>query len=75
GDAILHVAALGFLGLGAKPPIAEGGAMLADARPFIESNPHLMVLPGLCLVTTVFGFTLLGDSLQQWLDPKSRTHR
>lgn len=75
GDAILHVAALGFLGLGAKPPIAEWGAMLADARPFIESNPHLMVLPGLCLVTTVFGFTLLGDSLQQWLDPKSRAHR
>lgn len=71
GEAILHVAALDFLGLGAQPPIAEWGAMLADARPFIESNPHLIVLPGICLVVTVFGFTVLGDALQQRLDPKA----
>jgi len=75
GDAILNVAALGFLGLGAKPPIAEWGAMLADARPFIESNPHLMVLPGVCLMTTVFGFSLLGDTLQQQLNPKGGSRR
>lgn len=75
GDAILHVAALGFLGLGAKPPIAEWGAMLADARPFIESNPHLIILPGLCLMATVFGFTLLGSALQQRLDPKAGAYR
>lgn len=71
GEAILHVAALDFLGLGAKPPLAEWGAMLADARPFIESNPHLIVFPGLSLTVTVFGFTLLGDALQQRLDPKA----
>jgi peptide/nickel transport system permease protein/dipeptide transport system permease protein len=75
GEALLHIAALGFLGLGARPPIAEWGAMLADARPFIESDPHLIVLPGLCLLTTVLGCTLLGDALQQRIDPKSRAGR
>jgi len=74
GDAILHIAALDFLGLGAKPPMAEWGAMLADARPFIESNPNLIVLPGLCLATTIFGFTLLGDALQRWLNPRTGVH-
>jgi peptide/nickel transport system permease protein/dipeptide transport system permease protein len=75
GAAILNVAAMDFLGLGAKPPIAEWGAMLADSRPFLESNPSLIVLPGLCLFTTVFGFTLLGDGLQQRLDPKAGAHQ
>lgn len=74
-DAILQIAALGFLGLGAKPPVAEWGVMLADARPFIESDPHLIILPGVCLLAAVLGFNLLGDSLQQRLDPKARTGR
>jgi peptide/nickel transport system permease protein/dipeptide transport system permease protein len=74
-DAILQIAALGFLGLGAKPPVAEWGVMLADARPFIESDPHLIILPGLCLLVAVLGFNLLGDTLQQRLDPKARTGR
>ena len=74
-EAILQVAALGFLGLGARPPIAEWGAMLADARPFIEASPHLIVLPGLCLLITVFVFTCLGSALQQRFDPKAWTRR
>jgi dipeptide transport system permease protein len=69
-EAILSVAALGFLGLGVKSPQVEWGAMLADARPFIESNPSLIILPGICLMTTVFGISLLGDSLQKYLNPK-----
>jgi len=75
GAAILNIAALDFLGLGAKPPMAEWGAMLADARPFIESNPNLIVLPGLSLAATILGFTLLGDSLQQWLNPRTGVHQ
>jgi peptide/nickel transport system permease protein/dipeptide transport system permease protein len=69
-DGILNVAALGFLGLGAKPPTAEWGTMLADARAFIESSPWLVTLPGLCILIVVLGFNLLGDGLRDALDPR-----
>ncbi|MFC4160297.1 ABC transporter permease [Chitinimonas lacunae] len=74
-DAILEIAALGFLGLGARAPVAEWGMMLADARPFIESAPYLVILPGGCIMLTVLGFNLLGDALQDLLDPKARGGR
>ncbi|NML18018.1 ABC transporter permease [Azohydromonas caseinilytica] len=70
-DAILEIAALGFLGLGAPAPVAEWGAMLADARPFIETEPHLMLLPGLCILAAVLSFNLLGDALRDALDPRT----
>jgi ABC-type dipeptide/oligopeptide/nickel transport system permease subunit len=69
-DGILNVAALGFLGLGAKPPTAEWGTMLSDARAFIESAPWLVTLPGLCILIVVLGFNLLGDGLRDALDPR-----
>lgn len=69
-DGILNVAALGFLGLGAKPPTAEWGTMLSDARAFIESAPWLVTYPGLCILIVVLGFNLLGDGLRDALDPR-----
>lgn len=69
-DGILNTAALGFLGLGAQPPLSEWGIMLADARPFIESNPSMVTLPGLCILVVVLGFNLFGDGLRDALDPK-----
>jgi ABC-type dipeptide/oligopeptide/nickel transport system permease subunit len=69
-DAILNVSALGFLGLGAQPPTAEWGTMLADARPFIESAPWLVTLPGLGILIVVLAFNLMGDGLRDLLDPK-----
>jgi ABC-type dipeptide/oligopeptide/nickel transport system permease subunit len=69
-DGILNVAALGFLGLGAKPPTAEWGTMLSDARSFIESAPWLVTYPGLCILVVVLGFNLLGDGLRDALDPR-----
>lgn len=69
-DGILNVAALGFLGLGAKPPTAEWGTMLSDARSFIETAPWLVTLPGLCILVLVLGFNLLGDGLRDALDPR-----
>ena len=69
-EGILSVAALGFLGLGAKPPTAEWGTMLSDARSFIESAPWLVTLPGLCILVVVLGFNLLGDGLRDALDPR-----
>ncbi len=69
-DGILNAAALGFLGLGAQPPTAEWGIMLSDARPFIESNPWLVTLPGICILLIVIAFNLLGDGLRDALDPR-----
>ena len=69
-EAILEAAALGFLGLGAQPPIAEWGAMLADSREFIRSNPWIVTLPGLAILVTVISINLFGDGLRDALDPK-----
>lgn len=69
-DGILNTAALGFLGLGAEAPTPEWGIMLADARPYIESSPWMVILPGLCILIVVLAFNLLGDALRDILDPK-----
>jgi dipeptide transport system permease protein len=69
-EAILEAAALGFLGLGAQPPVAEWGAMLADSREFIRSNPWIVTLPGLAILVTVISINLFGDGLRDALDPK-----
>ncbi len=69
-EGILNTAALGFLGLGAKPPTPEWGTMLSDARHYIESSPHLVIFPGICILLVVLGFNLLGDGLRDILDPK-----
>ncbi|OYT88044.1 MAG: dipeptide ABC transporter permease DppC [Burkholderiales bacterium PBB6] len=71
-DAILEAAALGFLGLGAQPPTAEWGTMLADAREFIRSDPWLVTMPGLAILITVVAINLAGDGLRDALDPKMR---
>jgi dipeptide transport system permease protein len=71
-DAILEAAALGFLGLGAQPPTAEWGTMLADAREFIRSDPWLVTFPGLAILLTVVAINLMGDGLRDALDPKMR---
>ena len=71
-SAILEAAGLGFLGLGAQPPTPEWGAMLADAREFIRSDPWTVTLPGLAIVVTVIAINLTGDGLRDALDPKMR---
>jgi dipeptide transport system permease protein len=71
-DAILEAAALGFLGLGAQPPTAEWGTMLADAREFIRSDPWLVTLPGLAILITVVAINLAGDGLRDATDPRMR---
>jgi dipeptide transport system permease protein len=68
--AILDAAALGFLGLGAQPPAAEWGTMLADAREFVMRAWWVVTFPGLMILITVLAFNLLGDGLRDALDPK-----
>ncbi|MFP5283368.1 MAG: ABC transporter permease [Actinomycetes bacterium] len=71
--AIIEVAALSYLGLGAPDPaIAEWGRMLVKAQDRLQSDPHLSVLPGLCIAVTALGFTLFGEALREALDPKGR---
>ena len=68
--AILDAAALGFLGLGAQPPLPEWGTMLADAREFVLRAWWVVTFPGLMILITVVAFNLLGDGLRDALDPK-----
>jgi peptide/nickel transport system permease protein len=71
--AIIEVAALSYLGLGAPDPaIAEWGRMLVKAQDRLQTDPHLAVLPGLCIAVTALGFTLFGEALREALDPKTR---
>jgi peptide/nickel transport system permease protein len=70
GTAVLEVAALSFLGLGAQPPLAEWGSMIGLERGHLFTAPHLIVFPGIALSMTVFGFNLLGDGLRDALDPR-----
>jgi dipeptide transport system permease protein len=68
--AILDAAALGFLGLGAQPPTAEWGTMLADAREFVLRAWWVVTLPGIMILIAVLAFNLCGDGLRDALDPK-----
>ena len=71
--AIIEAAGLSFLGLGNpddRQP--EWGQMLGQAQQYIQDAPHLAVYPGLCIIVVALGFTLMGESLREALDPKSR---
>lgn len=68
--ALLDIAALGFLGLGAQPPTAEWGTMLAESRAYIQYAPWTMALPGLAIFLTILSINLVGDGLRDSLDPQ-----
>lgn len=70
GQMIIGLAALSFIGLGIEPPRPEWGAMLSEARKYMRYYPHLILFPGLAIVTTVLSFNLLGDGLRDALDPR-----
>jgi peptide/nickel transport system permease protein len=71
--AIIDVAGLGFLGLGPQDPsIPEWGTMLTDTVRYLQSYPHLAIIPGVAIVFSVLGFNLIGDGLREALDPKLR---
>jgi ABC-type dipeptide/oligopeptide/nickel transport system permease subunit len=70
GGAIIEVAALSFVGLGAQPPLAEWGSMIALERNLIFTSPHVIIFPGLAITLTVLGFNLLGDGIRDALDPR-----
>ena len=67
---ILVAAGLGFLGLGAQPPLPEWGAMLSTGRGHIFDHWWVGTIPGIAILLTSLGFNLLGDGLRDVLDPK-----
>ena len=71
--AIIDVAALGFLGLGPPDPATpEWGTMLTNTTRYLQTAPHLALIPGLAIVISVLGFNLIGDGLREALDPRFR---
>jgi peptide/nickel transport system permease protein len=71
--AIIDVAGLGFLGLGPQDPSTpEWGTMLTDTTRYLQTAPHLAIIPGVAIVISVLGFNLIGDGLREALDPKLR---
>lgn len=70
GGAILEVAALSFVGLGAQPPTAEWGSMIAGDRNLFFSAPHLILFPGIAITISVLAFNLIGDGMRDALDPR-----
>jgi peptide/nickel transport system permease protein len=72
---ILTAAGLGFLGLGAQPPLPEWGAMISRGRTFILDQWWVATMPGFAIILVSLGFCFLGDGLRDVLDPKQRENR
>jgi len=71
--AIIDAAGLAFLGLsGTDPAVPEWGKMLSETQRYLSSAIHLAIFPGMAIVVAALGFTLLGESLREALDPKYR---
>jgi peptide/nickel transport system permease protein len=70
GVSILIVAGLSFLGFGAQPPTPSWGQMLSASRNYMLPAPTFSLFPGIAILVTVIGFNILGDGLQDALDPR-----
>jgi ABC-type dipeptide/oligopeptide/nickel transport system permease subunit len=70
GGVVLTVSGLSFLGLGAQPPLAEWGAMMAEGRNFLGVATYLTLFPGAAITLTALGLNLLGDGLRDRFDPR-----
>lgn len=70
GDVVLTASGLSFLGLGAQPPLAEWGAMMAQGRNFLGVATYLTFFPGAAITVTALGLNLLGDGLRDRFDPR-----
>lgn len=72
GTMMMELAALSFLGLGAKPPVPEWGSMMSDTRSLMTTSPWIPLSPGIAIFLSVMIFNLLGDTLRDYADPKNR---
>jgi peptide/nickel transport system permease protein len=72
GSAILTGAAMSFIGLGAQPPTADWGRMVSTGRTYFLHQPWYGTFPGLAIFLVTLSFNLLGDSIREVIDPRSR---
>lgn len=72
GHMLLTIAGLSYLGLGAQPPTPDWGAMIAEALPYMQRVPTLLLVPSLTIFLTTLSVTLVGQGLMLILDPKQR---
>ncbi len=68
--AVMLLATLSFLGLGAQPPASDWGLMVSEARRFLHQAPWMLIAPGAAIGLTAIGFNLLGDGLRDALNPR-----
>ncbi|MDQ6908074.1 MAG: ABC transporter permease, partial [Chloroflexota bacterium] len=68
--AIFGEAFLSFIGIGIRPPKPSWGGMVAEGQQFLRSDPHLAIIPIICVMLTMLAFVLLGYGLRDALDPK-----
>jgi peptide/nickel transport system permease protein len=69
--AVMTLATLSFLGLGAQPPSSEWGLMVSESRQYLFRNPYTMLWPGVAIALVAIGFNLLGDGLRDALNPRT----
>lgn len=72
GTAIMLEASMSYLGIGIVPPTATWGGMVADSYEALIMHPMLAILPGICIISVVIAFNILGDGLRDALDPRLR---
>ena len=72
GTMMMELAGLSFLGLGAKPPVAEWGSMMSENRALFTTVPWITLAPGLAIFISVMIFNLLGDTVRDYADPRTR---
>ena len=72
GTMMMELAGLSFLGIGAKPPIAEWGSMMSENRALFTTVPWITLAPGLAIFVSVMVFNLLGDTVRDYADPRAR---
>ena len=75
GTMMMEIAGLSFLGLGAKPPIAELGSMMSVERSMLQTYPWVILAPGVAIFISVVIFNLLGDTVRDYVDPRSSRER
>lgn len=71
-NTILLEAGLGYLGIGVPPPAPTWGSMISEGQPYFITYPHLVIVPGVAIVLTVLAFNLLGQGLQEIINPQER---
>ena len=72
GTIMLSLASLSYLGFGIQPPTPEWGYMLSEGKDYMYSAPWMLMAPGIVILINVIIFNLLGDSIQDLMNPKGK---